>query len=77
MRSILRHEWPLLVVIVLMVILLCLALWGGAARSAPTGPTGLTTTTVNMPSGRMVECVLARDASPAGLSVAVDCDFGR
>lgn len=49
-----------------------------ATDSGPTdsGPTGLTTTTVNMPSGRMVECVFARDAGAAGVSIALDCDFG-
>lgn len=53
--------------------------WALFLRPMPTpeGPTGLTTTTVNMPSGRMVECVFARDVSAASVSIALDCDFGR
>lgn len=71
-------NWLEVLALIAAFVMLVLGVTALVRISAPDpSPTGLTTTTVNMPSGRMVECVLARDAGPTGLSVAVDCDFGR
>lgn len=39
------------------------------------GPTGLIGTTVQLQSGRIVECVLARDQTARGVAVSIDCDW--
>lgn len=79
MRETLRSAWPILVIAVLTVAAFNIWMFSlnTGADPEPAGPTGLTTTTVNMPSGRMVECVFARDATTGGVAVALDCDFGR
>lgn len=47
-----------------------------APQPTPTGPTGLVGVLVDdLPSGRMVECVLARDTTGPGVAVSVTCDW--
>lgn len=71
-------NWLSVLALIAAFVMLVLGVTALVRMSAPdAGPTGLTTTTVNMPSGRMVECVFARDTGAAGVSIALDCDFGR
>jgi len=63
-------------ILIITAILMATLVFHYLALPAP-GPTGLVGTSVRLESGRVVECVAARDVYGRTVAVGVTCDWGR